>query len=103
LLQTITKLRTQGKETNDYLLPAKVTKSTFALIPQSGVVHIVMAIAQPPPSLRRNATTLTPPFKYRISTAPKSSHFRSTKQQEEEPIDEKQEGEREITEAERDN
>jgi len=71
--------------------------------PQSGVVHIVMAIAQPPPSLRRNATALTLPFKYRISTAPKSSHSRSTKQQEEEPIDEKQEGEREITEAERDN
>jgi len=45
------KTKSLGKRINDYMLPTKVTKSTFALIPQSGVIHIVMATVQPP-SLR---------------------------------------------------
>jgi len=45
------KTKNLGKGTNDYLLSAKVTKSMFTLIPQSGVVHTVMATTLPP-SLR---------------------------------------------------
>jgi len=79
------KTKNLGKGTNDYLLSAKVTKSMFTLIPQSGVVHTVMATTLPP-SLRWNATTVAPPFKYRISPVLESSHSRSAKQQHHEQL-----------------